>query len=179
MTVGNYGKKLGLVDWIVIENHKMNWMSRWNKLSVHRVHGKFMGIGSAQALFSEEFSFWRLRNQQSKAMTLFPSLTVRSLPVCLRRCPIKVRQPVSTTPEPIAIWNKVVAFRQAGAAPLPRSGFAFCLSSGKAETIRSLPREIPDRGGGPRCLDSLNGMISSEPSVKEIKERHQAASAKG
>jgi len=33
-------------------------------------------------------------------------------------------------------------------------------------------------GGGPRCLDSLTGGISSE-SVFNFKKKHQAASAKG
>ena len=38
--------------------------------------------------------------------------------------------------------------------------------------------EILSAGGGPRCLDSLTGGISSE-SVFNFKKKHQAASANG
>jgi hypothetical protein len=43
-----------------------------------------------------------------------------------------------------------------------------------------LPQQ-PDDGGGPRCLDSLMGGISSESffGFFNFNEKHQAASAKG
>lgn len=54
----------------------------------------------AHARYSQKSSQRPLRIQQRRAMILFAPRTVQCMPDCLRRWPITVRQPASTTPEP-------------------------------------------------------------------------------
>jgi len=52
------------------------------------------------ARYSQKSSQRPLRMQHLKAIMLFAPLTVQCMPDCLSRCPITVRHPASTTPEP-------------------------------------------------------------------------------
>ena len=53
------------------------------------------------ARYSQKSSHRLLKIQQRKAIILSAPWTVQCIPDCFSRCPITVRQPASTTPEPI------------------------------------------------------------------------------